>query len=97
MDDEDMIDAMKDNYPKIIWKSILVFLAFPIIKWFFWFSIYFVVKNDWALNKFTESTFNKIIPWYLGILINFKESLLILIICFLAVWFIYGIMESLKK
>ena len=32
MNDEDMINAMKENYPKIIWQSILLFLAFPIIN-----------------------------------------------------------------
>lgn len=97
MNDEDMTNAIKENWIGIVWKSAILFLAFPIIRWLFWFLIYFALKNEWALNKFTESTFNQIIPWYIGIFINFKENLLILVICFLVVWLIYGIMESYKE
>lgn len=97
MDDEDLINSMKKNWYHIIWNSAILFGLFPIIKWFFWFLVYFSLKNEWALNKFTESTFDKIIPWYLGILVNFKESLAIFIVCFLIVWFIYGILESCKE
>jgi len=98
MDDEDLICTLKENFPIIICKSIILFGLFPMIKWAFWSSVYFFIQNDWVLNRLVETTFiDNVIPWYLGIFINFKESLIVLILSFLIIWVIYGIMESYKK
>ena len=94
--DEDFENLIKEKPITIIYQSVILFLAFPWIKWGFWALIYVLVKTDWVLNKLTLSTFENIIPWYLGILINFKQSLAIFVICFLAIWVFYSFLESRK-
>lgn len=97
MNDQNMIKAIEEHPLKIISNAFILFLAFPIIQWCFWSIVYFVTKNDWVLNKFIQSTFvDNILPWYLGILIDFKGSLAIFTLSFLIVWLIYGFLESLK-
>jgi len=92
--DEDFEKAIKEKPLTLIYQSVILFLAFPWIKWGFWSVLYVIIKNDWVLNKFTEATFENIIPWYLGIFINFKGSLAILLVSFLVIWIVHSFFES---
>ena len=91
---EQMADALKNNYCKIIRNTFILFLAFPIIKWCFWSIIYIIIKSQWVLNRLVETTFlDNVFPWYADL----NKSLGMLILLFILVWIIYSIKESFER
>lgn len=91
---EKMWKVLKENYWKIIGTTFILFLAIPIIQWGFWSIIYIITQSECILNNFIQATFlDNFIPWYLGIFINFKTSLILFCLLFLLVWIIYSLKD----